>query len=525
MHPKLNEKKVCFVTPPSAFTAYTGTAINAATQIYPYLSYQYLSAWLKKLKMGFETSALDMGIELNPWPLLCRFLLAEWPKYLGLSFTTPLFYEAKLIGLIAKDLLGPELVLVHGNIHASALYNESLTETMCDAVVRGEGEVTFGEICQGKPFNEILGIAYRIDNGRQQKLSAEEIISCLLKGESCYDVAKDAVFSEEPEIKLNNSRPYFRSSKNKSLDDLPFPDMELYNIYRYKNPDIIAHGYPMQQVETSRGCPFRCNFCSSEDIYRAMSPEYVIELYKYLIKCGVKELRVIDDQFLININRGKIIAQKMLEHNIIIPWNMANGVRADRVDREFLKLAAGSGCYQVGGGYESGDQESLDSIQKNLDVEKSIECMEMIKEFDIETVGFFMFGTPGDTERSMQKTIDFAKKLMPDFAKVTICIPFPDTRLYADYERQGLILSKKWDDYNIHKAARIYKHPNGLTPQTLEKFYWKFYREFYLNPKYLWWKSRKSLRDGTFFRNANLARKLFFAKIMPDNPLNWVLKK
>ncbi|MBU2082181.1 B12-binding domain-containing radical SAM protein [Patescibacteria group bacterium] len=529
MYPKLDEKKVCFVTPPSAFSAYTGTAINAATQIYPYLSYQYLSAWLKeKIKMGLKTRVLDMGIAPDPWPLLGRFLLREKPKYLGLSFTTPLFYEAKLIGLIAKDLLGPELVLIHGNVHASTLYEESLTETMCDVIVKGEGEVTFGEICQGKPFNEILGVIYRADDWRKQLISAEEIISRRVKGESCYDIAKNAVFSEEPDIRSTiywGSRPYIGSSKNNSLDDLPFPDMELYDIYRYKNPDIIAHGYPMQQVETSRGCPFTCNFCSSEDTYRAMSPDYVIELYKYLIKCGVKEFRLIDDQFLININRGKVIAQKMLENNITISWNMANGVRADRVDREFLELAARSGCYQVGGGYESGDQESLDSIQKNLDIEKSIECMKMIKELDIETVGFFMFGTPGDTERSMQKTIDFAKKLMPDFAKVTVCIPFPDTRLYADYEKRGLILSKKWDDYNIHKAARLFKHPNGLTPEILEKFYWKFYREFYLNPRYLWWKGRKSLRDGTFFRNANLAKKLFFAKIIPDSPLNWALKK
>ena len=525
MHPKLDEKRVCFVTPPSAFSAYTGTAINAATQIYPYLSYQYLSAWLKKkVKMGFKTSVLDMGIASNPWPLLGRFLLREKPKYLGLSFTTPLFYEAKLIGLVAKDLLGPELVLVHGNIHASSLFEESLTETMCDAVVRGEGEVTFGEICQGKPFSEILGIAYRIDNGRQQKLSAEEIIRRLSKGGSCYDVAKDAIFSEEPETKLNNPRPYFRSSKNRSLDDLPFPDMDLYDIYRYKNPDIIAHGYPMQQVETSRGCPFRCNFCSSENVYRAMSPDYVIELFKYLIRRGAKELRIIDDQFLVNIKRGKIITQKMLEADIKVLWNMANGVRADRVDREFLKLAADSGCYQIGCGFESGDQESLDSINKSLNLEKSLECIRMMRELDIETVGFFMFGAPADTEKSMQKTIDFAKKLMPDFAKVTVCIPFPDTQLYADYERQGLILNRKWDDYNIHKAVRIYRHPNGLTPEILEKFYWKFYREFYLNPKYLWWKGKKSLRDGTFFRNVNLARKLFLAKLMPDNPRNWVVK-
>jgi anaerobic magnesium-protoporphyrin IX monomethyl ester cyclase len=519
MQLKLDEKKVCFVTPPSAFSAYTGTAINAATQVYPILAYQYLSAWLKRLALRFKVKVFDMGIESDAWPLLAQFLLKERPKYLGLSFTTPLFYEAKLIGLVAKSLLGPDLIIIHGNIHASALFEESLTETMCDVVVKGEGEITFGEICQGKPLNKVDGIAYRVDDGRRQSISAEKIILRLLNGESCYDVAKNAIFSEEPEIKQTKPRPYISN-----LDDLPFPDMELYDIYSYKNPDIIAHGYPLQQVETSRGCPFSCNFCSSEDTYRTMSPDYVIGLFKYLVRHGVKELRVIDDQFLVDINRGKSIAQKMLETDMKVFWNMANGVRADRVDREFLNLVAASGCYQIGCGFESGDQDTLNSISKGLNLDKSFECVKMMKEIGIEIVGFFMFGAPAETERSMQRTIDFAKKLMPDFAKVTICIPFPDTKLYTEYKERGLILTKKWDEYNIHKAARIYKHPNDLTPEILEKYYWKFYRKFYLNPRYVLRKTRKSLQDGTFFRNVNLARKLFLAKWLPDNPRNWVTK-
>ena len=525
MRPELDEKKVCFITPPSAFNAYTGTAINAATQVYPYLPYQYLSAWLKKINMGFKTSVLDMAIDYNSWQILGEYLKRERPKYIGLSFTTPLYYEAKLIGMIAKDLLGPELVLVHGGVHASALWNESLTDSMCDVVVTGEGEVTFGEICQGKPFSEIQGIVYREDRDRKQLLSAEEIVSRIKKSDSCYNIQLGAVISGgEPSIKKTFNRPFIRDAK-KSLDDLPFPDLELYDIRRYKNPTIIARGYPMHQVETSRGCPFTCNFCSAEDAYRVMSPDYVIELFKFLIHHGVREFRIVDDQFLTNVKRGKAIVSAMLDADIKIPWNMANGVRADRVDEEFLEMAARTGCYQIGAGYESGDQNSLDSIQKSLDIDKSAVCMAMIKRYGIETVGFFMIATPADTEESMQKTINFAKKLMPDFAKVTVCIPFPDTRLYADYDRKGLILSKKWDDYNIHRAIGVYKHPNGLTPEIIEKYYWKFYREFYFNPRWMWWKGLKSLRDGTLFRNFNLGRKVFLAKLMPDDPRKWIVKR
>ena len=533
----LDEKKVLFITPPSAFSAYTGTAINAATQIYPYLSYQYLSAWLKKLDMGFKTAALDMGIERNPWFNLPSFLLREKPKYLGLSFTTPLFYEAKLIGLIAKDLLGPDLVVIHGGVHVSSLPEESLRDTMCDVVVLGEGEVTFGEICQGKPFPEILGVAYRTDTNREQLLSTQDILRRLINGESIYDIQTGAVISGESNarkiydiqtgavisgessIRKTPPRGFIRSKENRSLDMLPFPDMELFNIRRYKNPRIIAVDYPIQQVETSRGCPFTCNFCSAEDTYRVFSPDYTVAMYEYLVRyCGVRELRVIDDQFLTHVKRGKIIAEKMLQKGLVVPWNMANGVRADRVDREFLDLARRSGCYQLGAGFESGDQDSLDSIQKSLNIEKSYECMRMIKEADIEVVGFFMIATPSDTERTMQKTIDFAKELMPDFAKVTVCIPFPDTRLFADYKRKGLILSEKWDDYNIHKAVGIYRHPNGLTPEVITKYYWKFYLEFYGNPAYLDWFVPKSFANGSAVWKARTAAKLVLAKVAPDDP-------
>lgn len=519
LFPRLNEKKVCFITPPSAFTAYTGTAINAATQVYPYLSYQYLSAWLKKLQLGFQTSALDMGAEYYPWCSLASYLLRERPKYLGLSFTTPLFYEAKLIGCIAKYYLGPELMIVHGSIHATALPEESLTETMCDVVVVGEGEVTFGEICQGNSLQKIAGIVYRADSERKLALSGPQIIRRLSGGEPGYDVQKEAVWSGPAEIKRTPPRGFIKNAVNKSLDDLPFPDMELFDIWQYKNPRVVAKGYPMQQVETSRGCPYTCNFCSAEDTYRMFSPDYTVEMFHYMIKYhGVQELRIVDDQFLTHVRRGKAIAEKMLQRGIVIPWNMANGVRADRVDAEFLNLAKRTGCYQTGAGFEAGDQDSLNSIQKSLDIEKSYECVRMIKEAGIEIVGFFMIGTPADTEETMQKTIDFAKKMMLDYAKCTVCIPFPDTRLYAQYKRAGLIVSEKWDDYNIHKAIGVYRHPH-LAKETITEFYWKFYKEvLYGNREYLEWMIPKSFADGSVIWKAQTAFKLVTATAIPDDP-------
>ena len=477
----LDERKIAFAVMPEIFTAYTGTRINAATQVFPIQAYQYLSAYLKLHLKGFKTCVIDMGvIELKlAWHAYREFLLKERPKYLGLMVVTPSFYSTKLAGIIAKEVLGPEVVVIHGGVHASNMAGEALSETMCDAVVKGEGEATLADICSGTPIEDVRGIFYRSgEDDRRIKLNAEDMIRRLSAGELAYDVSLEAMYLPEPGIKLEVRetipRPYL------NMDDLPPLDLDLFPYSLYKNPRLIVHEHPFIGFETSRGCPFRCNFCSAEDKYRVFSPDKVIELMKYFKSRGIRELRITDDQYLTNVNRGKIIHQKMLENNLHFAINLGNGVRADRVDEEFMDLATRTGLYSLGAGFESGDQDTLDSIQKSLDIDKSIKCMEMLKKFPVETIGFFMIGAPKDTLSSMRKTIDFAKKLRPDFAKVTIYTPFPDTRGYKEWERAGLILSKRWDLYNIHKVEGVFRHPNPeLTPEVLRAWYNKFYSEFY----------------------------------------------
>src|SRR3989344_3941079 len=98
--------------------------------------------------------------------------------------------------------------------------------------------------------------------------------------------------------------------------------------------------------------------------------------------------------------------------------------------------------------------------EQGLNMEKSLSVMELFREVGIEVVGFFIFGAEKETLASMQRTIDFAKILMPDYAKVTVYTPFPDTQAYARWKRKGYIVSERWDHYNIHKAAGLYRHPN-----------------------------------------------------------------
>jgi len=518
--PKLNENKVAFIVQPSMFRAYTGTRINAATQVYPIQAFLWLSAWLKKL--GFKRAVFDMGVrdikQAKCWLEFIDFLKEERPKFICCTVTTPIYYEAKLIGIIAKQVLGPDVVVIHGGVHATALYKESLIDSMCDVVALGEGEMTIGEICQGKPYKDIRGIAYRGDDNRWMTVTVNEILKRLAAGEEAYFVQQNAVVSVDPMVQTSMPRPLM---SGKQLNDLPFQDLDLYNILNYHNPRIIVKQHPFIQFETSRGCPFACDFCSAEDDYRIMSPDRVVEELQYYKQYGIKELRITDDQFLTNVRRGEIIAEKMLSAGLHFDINLGNGVRADRCTKNFLELFKKVGLYQTGAGFESGDQDTLDSMRKSLPLQKSLDVMHLFREAGIEVVGFFIFGAEKETLQSMQKTIEFAKILMPTYAKVTVYTPFPDTQAYARWKRKGYITSERWDHYNIHKAAGVYRHPNpDLTPEVLMQWYRKFYREFYGNPAYIKRQLVGSLKDGSFLWKVPTALKTFFPRIFKTSPLD-----
>jgi radical SAM superfamily enzyme YgiQ (UPF0313 family) len=372
--------------------------------------------------------------------------------------------------------MGSGVTLVIGGPHPSALPEETLRESDYDIVVTSEGDETIVDIAAGKALAETRGIYYK-DNGRISSTPARERI--------------------------------------KNLDALPFPALDMFQLERYKCSKIVSRKTPMSDLMTSRGCVYDCSFCGKKIYGRrfiAKSPERVIEEIKYMLSLGFKEIRFVDDMFTTDMKRAKTICEMILRAGLKFPWNLAAGLRVECVDAEFLALAKRAGLYQVSIGFESGDQACLDSIDKGITLEQSIKAMEIVKKSGLESVGFFMLGLPAETEESMKKTLDFAVKLMPDFAKVTITMPLPDARLYWDWEKQGLIKSRDWKQYKLHGGGAIYEHPT-LSRDKLEKYYDLFYRKFYLNPRYLLRRTRISIMRGTFFTEAYYGLKTFAPRL------------
>ena len=480
----MHHKDLILINPPSAFGSYVGTRINAAFQNYPLLSLASLAAYARE--GGFSVVVLDLGIEMEPYKVLEEKLKEYSPDFIGITVTTPLFPEVAQLSKFIRERVGDGTKLILGGPHATALPEDCLKESDFDIVVYGEGEETLLEILQNKNLSEIKGIYYK----------------------------------DEGQILKNQLRPMIQD-----LDSLPFPALDLFDIKRYKCPRVLNRKSPMINFMTSRGCVYGCTFCNKNIFgrkFRTKSVDYVIKEIEYCLNMGIQELRFVDDQFTTDMDRAKQICEAIIKRGLKFPWNLAAGLRVDRVDEEFLRLAKKAGLYQTAFGFESGDQASLDSINKGITIEQSIKAMELVKKVGgIETVGFFMFGLPADTEETLKKTLKFALKLMPDMAKVTITMPFPGTKLYEQYEQAGLIKSRDWSKYLLHGGGDIYTHPN-LSHETMEKYYDLFYRQFYLNPRYLARRLVKSLISGTIIEDARAGLRTFFPQTFKSKLVSWL---
>ncbi|MBZ0252237.1 MAG: hypothetical protein K8I02_02760, partial [Candidatus Methylomirabilis sp.] len=125
----------------------------------------------------------------------------------------------------------------------------------------------------------------------------------------------------------------------------------------------------------------------------------------------------------------------------------------------------------------------------------------------LETFGFFMMGLPNETEETLRKTIDFAVSLPLDMAKVSITVPLPSTPLFNQWDAEGRIKTKDWTKYNLyHPAREIYDHPT-CDWDTIERYFKKFYREFYFRPSYVGRRLLSDIRRGTVMADVKMALK------------------
>ena len=222
----------------------------------------------------------------------------------------------------------------------------------------------------------------------------------------------------------------------KSLDELPFPDEKMWPIPGSDDDDF---GIPIQ---TRRGCPMDCNYCSTAKIegrpIRKRSPEFVIQNIARQVEAGYKRFYFVDNVFNMPLSYAKALCRKIIERRLAISWRCI--FYPGKVDAELVNLLAMAGCREVSLGFESGCEQILRIMNKKFNLNSIRYTSEMLRTGGIKQLGFLMLGGPGETRESVEQSLVFADSLDLDAMKVTIGIRmYPNTALSKIAVTEGLI--------------------------------------------------------------------------------------
>ncbi|MBU1569646.1 MAG: B12-binding domain-containing radical SAM protein, partial [Proteobacteria bacterium] len=373
---------------------------------FPPMGLAYLAGVLRK--NGINVKIIDAAS--YPWNILEKCIRSYDFDIAGVTCWT---IERKQTFLTAKLIreCRPDAKIVIGGQHATALPEHMFTLAEADVVVLGEGEETFLELVQalrdGVPLSSVNGIVYK-ENGKFYKTNPRSLIG--------------------------------------NLDDLPFPVYEDFDFTLYHGlPEVNE---PCAALITSRGCPYRCIFCSSTVFWgkkwRMRSAENILEEMKYLNqKFGLRAFFFFDDTFIANKERVVKLCQMIIEDNFEIKWACCG--RVNQVDEEILCWMKKAGCYRIDYGVESGSPRILRNIKKGITVNDIKKAFKLSHQAEILPRAYLMMGNPGECEESVNETIGLMKEIKPyNSADAQLLWVLPNTELYESMKVKGLISDRFW---------------------------------------------------------------------------------
>jgi anaerobic magnesium-protoporphyrin IX monomethyl ester cyclase len=376
-------------------------------------------------------------------------------------------YDARqfdLCGVTAMSTYFPEAVVevkkakarglpvVIGGAHVIATPRSSLEQSGADYAVTGEGEIPIVRLANGDPPADIQGLAWR-DGG---------------------------------EIRQNAGQPFVPD-----IDAFGEPAWDLIapRSYPIAPHGMIARSFPLAPIITTRGCPYRCTYCSAPVTagtkMRYRKPEAVVDEIELLVKkYGVREVQIEDDNFTFKREHAWLVAEEILRRKIRVHWSLPNGVRIDRIDPELLRLMKRSGCYLMALGIESANERVLRLVRKGLDLRIVRQAVADVAASGIEAWGFFMIGFPTETREEIQNTIDFALSLPLTRVQFTKTTPLPGTPIYDLWlEKYSDGKQIDWSTFNYYAFQ-----PNwsAISAEEIADMQRRAHRSFYFKPANFW---------------------------------------
>lgn len=267
---------------------------------------------------------------------------------------------------------------------------------------------------------------------------------------------------------------------------MPYPSWDLLALDRYALP-LVNERYVI--VETSRGCPYTCDFCVAPihqgHKFRERSAKALVdEMERTHREQGVNFFYLWGDTVTLNVKSFTAFCDELIARNLPIHW--FGNARADNLtDPAFVHRLKRSGCWMLALGIESESDDVRKNMVKRLERQKIQTAFKNMRDAGIRSFAFFIFGYPGETLKTMDQTIEYAIELDPDFANFYPAVPYPGTALYDKCIRESLLPSDAKDDWSKMEYSYYLLRGNGLDERVVMGAINRAKRRFFLRPGYI----------------------------------------
>ncbi len=398
---------------------------------------------------GFGVSIFDGQFERG-WPgCLLRKVEEESPALVGILTTTPALPVVKhLVSELRalRERTGAAFKIAAGGPHIS-----------CDPDIAPELGADFG----------VIG------DGEEPTLALMEILST---ESTDYKNAPGLLWTENGNLRRNPPSP------PGAMMNYPIPARELLNRDKYYNPFFPA---PTTSALAARGCPFECSFCCRSHamgVYRARPVDAFLEEIRRVQEQGYGFVSIVDETFTYDSARAAAIAEGLLALGPKFKWSCQT--RADTADAKTLALLRRAGCINMSFGVEAGDPAVRGRAQKSISDNVFQRAFSLCREAGISTNAFIMIGNPGEGEAEIERSLEFARKLDPDYAAFNIGTLFPGSRFYEQLLNDNKIDRSVWTKY-MNGEIDLPLLSDRLDKAALSALLRRGFMEFYLRPAYI----------------------------------------
>jgi radical SAM superfamily enzyme YgiQ (UPF0313 family) len=354
---------------------------------------------------GSTQQALDLFIQS---------IMREKPDIIGFSVSSPSRINAMACAAKARQIL-PDCLIVFGGPGATFMA-DFLFDTCpaLDVIIKGEGEISTSKLVNAaKKAKANCGTLRQAQGMRPELIDDLEQISGL-------------VFRNKATLHDTG-----QSELVKDLDTLPHPS-------RY---------FTYQHLAMSRGCPGKCTFCGSPkfwgtSVVRRHSPQWFFDEIKALAQKGVTHFFISDDTFTMDYDAVRKLCEKIIQADLGIAWNAIS--RVDYIDESILGLMRRAGCIQISFGIESGAAPIKRILGKPIDNDICVAAFEKVRAAGILPRAYFIYGSPGETDATIQESIDLMIRLGPLSTVFYMLVTFPGTALYNRAVQKGWTHDNVW---------------------------------------------------------------------------------